>query len=126
MKKNLLALMLTLFLALLLAGCGGLFNPERASFSPPEWIQGTWSDTLDAISFTFTTDDIITLETSFKDLYSLGRVTENESSVLYDVKITLLSVNIGNYVFEKTSATTLDFMLITDEDSSEAVELIKQ
>lgn len=127
MKKKVLNLAFIVVMLALIAGCGGLFDAQRGTFSPPSWIIGTWADTLDVNTFAFTSDDIsYNTESSFKDIYALGNVLEEESTVLYDVKITLLGTNVGHYRFEKTSETTLDFTLYTDIDTTETIELIKQ
>jgi hypothetical protein len=127
MRKNAGEVTLVIILAALISSCGGLFDANRGSFSPPDWIIGTWADTLEVNTFTFTSDDInYNTESSFKEIYSLGNVLEEKSTDLYDVKITMMWANVGHYRFEKTSETTLDFTLYTDIDTTDTIELIKQ
>jgi hypothetical protein len=47
-----------LLVAIIFIGCDGLIKQPANSFSPPSWIQGTWSDETELNIFTFSSNNI--------------------------------------------------------------------
>ena len=105
MKKSIF--ITTIFLILLLSGCGGS-GGSKSGYHPPQWIQGSWIEA-GIVIFEFTSDNVIqygggTPMLNFKDVYK--DVTEESSSTSYAV-----TVNYGTatYKFIKTDENTLTF-----------------
>lgn len=100
------------------AGCSDAGNdPEDyADFSPPSWIIGTWQDSSDTVSYTFTSDNI-TMDSSstsinFKEAYKEANVSENITDSLYEATVEGEGIS-AVYKFEKTSSTTVDHSITT-------------
>jgi hypothetical protein len=116
MKKLLL-----LFSLIIITSCSssdddnsGKTNNSGDSFNPPAWLVGTWKDTGNIVTYTFTNDDIICTagghRLSFKD-----QATELKNAKgTYSIKETKID---DNYTAEfKTSAgtTILSFTKVSD------------
>lgn len=105
-----------------------LLDPTN-KFSPPEWIQGTWSDTLGTIQYTFEADNVTQTiagySINFGLVYLAATVTESSSDTLYEFSINQVDA-VASYTFSKTSATTLDYTITASGTTSPAVELTKE
>ncbi|MDD3966558.1 MAG: hypothetical protein WDA41_00920 [Candidatus Neomarinimicrobiota bacterium] len=113
MMKRLVVFLLALFL---IVGCQSVFTPdEGGTFSPPNWIQGTWSDESSLTEFTFTKDNIVSspaglINISFLELYADNVIVQNKSASEYEVSIeNSEGEELENYKFEKSSNTTVDY-----------------
>lgn len=105
-----------LFTLLFLLGCQSIISPEEGdTFSPPNWIQGTWSDESGLTEFTFTKDNIISspaglVNIDFLEIYSDNVIVQNKSVSKYEVSIeNSEGEELENYKFEKSSGTTMDY-----------------
>ncbi len=110
MKKMIMGLLVFGFLALL--GCEN-GTDSTSKFTPPSWIYGTWNDTTGNITYTFSSDNIVSIMSSitvdFKTVYASVTVTEdpktdNEYKVMfsasgqeYDLRFVKLTATTVNY-----------------------------
>ncbi|MBN2780679.1 MAG: hypothetical protein JXR21_01805 [Candidatus Marinimicrobia bacterium] len=121
-------LCLSLLMASVLALSCGIFN-FSGKFSPPTWIQGTWSDTYSTTTYIFETENVkqtiggYTINLGLA--YLAATITETSNDSLYEFSIDQ-SDEIATYRFEKTSATTLDYTVTASEVTSPVVVLTKQ
>lgn len=111
----------------LIIGCS-LFN-FTGKFSPPSWIQGTWSDSLSTIGYTFEADNVEQTIAGYTInlglAYLAATVTEESNDSLYAFSINQANA-IATYRFEKTSGTTLDYTVTASDVTSPAVKLTKE
>ncbi len=92
-------------------------NSSNQVLNPPEWIQGSWANSLGG-NLRFTTDDfcigLSTTEICNKDNYTnavnsnLGTVTETITESLYKVIANITSIS-TTYEFQKVSDTEFLF-----------------
>jgi Tfp pilus assembly protein PilX len=131
MKKSVSGIIL-ISLLMLLMSCSGEIS--SSIINPPSWAIGTWTDSTDTVSYTFTTDDMI------MDMSSVGmsvdmkeaiakedgaKAKENISGDSY--KLTISAGNeSGTYTFVKTSDTTLNFTIATSGITFGPTELVKK
>jgi len=127
--KNLLALIFLFLFIIPLIGCDlfGIYH----SYSPPDWIIGTWKDVYELNCFVFETDNVILdsrnngVYIDFTQTYQLSSVREESSNTLY--RFTIKSSGRESvYSFEKTSETTLNYSLSTEEGDGSVIELVKE
>lgn len=125
--KKFTAVILFVALSLVIMSCG-VFN-LGSKFSPPTWIQGTWSDALETIEYTFTTDNVTQTIGGYAInlglAYIAATVTETSNDSLYEFSIDQ-SGSIATYTFEKTSTTTLDYTVTASSVTTAAVEFTKE
>jgi len=102
-------------------------NLNKATFSPPPWIQGEWEwdHTSDVIYFNFTSNDVFitnaTLQSSdstliFSDAIKKGIASIKETintNTIYEVALTTQLENY-TYSFKKGDGTYIDFALNGD------------
>jgi len=126
MKKTLLILSVIVFISL--ASCDD-FNPY-ASFSPPSWIIGTWSDEFDSNTYTFSVDNIllessmVSMSIDFKEAFKEATVEEVKTDSLYKVTVTAEGVT-GIYRFEKKTDTSLDYYVTSNGVTVGPLELLR-
>ena len=98
-------------------------------FSPPTWIQGTWSDALDVTSYTFDTDNVTQTIAGYSINLGLAyigaTVTETSTDSTYSYSIDQAG-SVATYDFTKTSDTTLDYTTTASGVTTAAIELTKQ
>ena len=131
MKKSVSGIIL-ISLLMLLMSCSGEIS--SSIINPPSWVIGTWTDSIDSISYTFTSDDMIMNMSSFgvsvdmKEAISAeagAKAKENISGDSY--KLTFSTENeSGTYTFVKTSDTTLNNTISTSGITFGPTELVKQ
>ncbi len=113
--------------AVLILGCS-LLN-FGGKFSPPDWILGTWADSLGTTEYTFETDNVTQTIAGYGInlglAYIAATVTETSNDSLYEFSITQ-SESTASYLFEKTSATTLDYTITASSTTSPVMKLTKQ
>ena len=118
---------LVIFFAVLLLSCN-LFN-LGGKFTPPTWIQGTWSDALDVTAYTFDTDNVTQTIAGYSInlglAYIAATITETSSDSTYSFTIDQ-SGSVATYDFTKTSDTTLDYTTTASGVTTAAVELTKE
>ena len=98
-------------------------EPVQNSISPPDWIQGEWlqqnGDSTIQNGFKFTTDDFLTVQSSFNTSYkeqvevssnadASTNVDEIKSENEYKIEINF-SGQIVKYYFEKKSESVLEW-----------------
>lgn len=105
-----------LFALFLVVGCQSVFTPDEGGiFSPPSWIQDTWSDESGLTVFTFTKDNIVSspaglINIDFLEAYGDNVIIQNKSVSEYEVSIENQDgEELENYSFEKSSLTTMDY-----------------
>ena len=108
---------LSVFIIILLisfVGCDflGLFF----TLSPPSWILGSWADEYDINTWAFSSDNVVYsaefVSFDFKELIRDGNITATDTST--STKYTLSIDESGtssSYIFEKLSATTLNYSI---------------
>jgi hypothetical protein len=120
-------LVIVVLISVLLLSCS-LLN-IGSKFSPPTWIQGTWSDALDVTAYTFTSDNVTQTIGGYSiDLglaYIAATVTETSNDTLYSFTIDQ-SGSVATYSFAKTSDTTVDYTVTASGTTAPAVELTKE
>ena len=112
--KKIFSLFIVIGILLGLPGCDiiDLFT----KLSPPEWILGTWSDDIDIVSWTFTSDNAMYsvgyLTTDFKEMNKAKGVSVTDTSTSTKYALVLSANGISTtYIFEKVSDTTMNFDL---------------
>jgi len=127
MRKHTALSLSILLLCVMLLSCG-IFN-LGGKFSPPTWIQGTWSDALDVTSYIFESDNVTQsiagYEINLGLAYIGATVTETSNDSLYEFSIDQAG-SVASYTFSKTSATTLDYTVTASGTTSAAIELTKE
>lgn len=134
MKKRVVIALSIIVSSVLFFSCGIFDFSDK--FTPPTWIQGTWSDTSDMIIYTFESSNVIqTISTSESDsesdlpidlslvLFS-ATVTEISNDSLYSFTVDQSGL-ITSYWFEKTSDTTLDYSVTIEDSTYSLLELVK-
>lgn len=142
LKKFTISLLFVAIIAVSFMGCDGILDPDRFGeydFSPPDWIIGTWSDTLGKYEYVFDENDIVLNDSyDLQETFSGASMDEEISSELYTVTFSFLVVDTTEFRFEKTSSTTLEHSVVSMGDTSAldtdiqgfntsgTIELIKQ
>ena len=115
------------FILLLFVDCS-LLN-IGSKFTPPGWIQGTWTDNLEVTSYTFTTDNVTQTIGGYSINLGLAyigaTITETTSDTLYSFSINQ-SGSIATYSFDKVTDTTISYTVTASGTTSPAVELTKE
>lgn len=132
MRKLIFTLTLIIFISFSF-GCNLIDLGKTVSFSPPDWIIGTWSDEYDTNVYTFTNDNIVlsvsgVVSVNFRDAYKNKKVDdfqETKTSTLYEFTISDEDGS-GAYKFQKTSDTTLNYWITADGVAVGPLELIKE
>ncbi len=123
--KRFKVILVSVLLGFLIINCS-LFD-DYDDFIPPEWIQGTWADTLDVTIYTFSDYDITQTISSntiiFSDTYRRSLISQTSTDSLYFFSINESGSTV-TYHFEKTTDTTLDYYTATGSTMIPAVELI--
>jgi len=125
--KRYKSLTIVVLFAVLLLSCN-LLN-FGGKFTPPTWIQGTWSDALDVTVYTFETDNVTQTIAGYTInlglAYIAATITETSSDSTYSFTIDQAG-SAATYDFEKTSDTTLEYTTTAGGVTTAAVELTKE
>jgi hypothetical protein len=103
-------------------------QPKNA-INPPAWIVGTWVDVGQVNEWTFTTSNavydggFVTLD--FKEIAKSATVKETSSGTKYTIELIDPSAT-SKYIFESTSATTLNYTVTVNGVGFGSLELTKQ
>ena len=131
MKKSVSGIIL-ISLLMLLMSCSGEIS--SSIINPPSWAIGTWTDSTDTVSYTFTSDDMIMnmstagMSVDMKEAIAAeagAKAKENISGDSYKVTISAENES-GTYTFVKTSDTTLNYTISTSGVTFGPTELVKQ
>jgi hypothetical protein len=125
--KKIKSILIVVLLCVVIMSCS-LFN-LGGKFTPPTWIQGTWSDALDVTSYIFESDNVTQsiagYEINLGLAYIGATITETSNDSLYEFSIDQAG-SVASYSFAKTSATTLDYTVTASGTTSAAIELTKE
>ena len=125
--KRTKAFFVIVLISLVLFSCS-LLN-LNGKFSPPTWIQGTWSDALDITAYTFDTDNVTQTIAGYSInlglAYIAATITETSSDSTYSFTIDQ-SGSVATYDFTKTSDSTLDYTTTASGVTTAAIELTKE
>ena len=126
MKKS-KTIFTVVLLCLVIMSCS-LFN-LGGKFTPPTWIQGTWSDALDITSYIFesnnVTQSIAGYEINLGLAYLGATITETSNDSLYEYSIDQ-SGSVASYTFEKSSDTTLNYSVTASGTTTASIEMTKE
>jgi hypothetical protein len=117
---------LGVLLVILILSLGGCALFPSYGLTPPDWINGTWSDAYDINTWTFTSDNA--LFSAFGITYDFAELKKNNSGIIsdsstspsYSLEMSEDGITI-TYTFISTSSSTLDYGL-----TGMTLELIKQ
>ena len=129
MKKTLLFICLAFCFVVLFTGC---LEPEASSgsFSPPGWIRGTWADTTQVNTHTFTAHTITFRSTytaaNISSMYEDDEVIEIITDSLYQFTVNSDSVFVVTCRYELFAPNTLNFTQVYPGGTSEPTEMKKQ
>lgn len=114
MKGKIFAVIIVAAMIAAFAGCS-LIN--QAKITPPDWIQGSWTDDYDILTWEFSADNIIYdsdgLHQDFKALSldpDVEIVTEETSSTSYSMTYTSYSVT-TEYYWTFVDDTTITYQI---------------
>ena len=113
MKKSLLFVSaLTIFVSLVFSGCS-LINQTK--LTPPEWIQGSWSDDYDIFNWEFTSDNILYTSSISMDYKALAtdpevEIVTEETDSTYEMTYTSYGTS-TNYFWTSVDDTTITYSI---------------
>jgi len=112
MNKKMFALVIVAAMILVFSGCSLL---NQTKLTPPEWIQGSWSDDYDIFNWEFTSDNILYTSSISMDFKALAtdpevEIVTEETDSTYEMTYTSYGTS-TNYFWTSVDDTTITYSI---------------